>query len=271
MDKLIKLGYVRKIHRTKVDCDERIFTDGTYEALLKQFELERNKINSESKKLYWSNMSDEQRTKHLNGMHASRTKDYCNKLSIAKKKSWLNMSDEQRQDISSKIKLAQKKKHDNGYYQSEQWKTIIKSKKLKEYNTKKKNHSFNSSKPELEVKSLLEQKFKQVYHQYNCDRYPFNCDFYIKDLDMFIELHFGWQHGLRNYHEPFDKNNSKHIELLNILKEKAQASSYYNNVINNWSKKDPLKVEYAKANNLNWIAFYSMNDFILWYKEATKC
>lgn len=266
-NKLIGLGYIKRIHRTKVECDETIFTNGTYENLLEQFRLERNKINSESKKLYWSNMSDEQRTKHLNGMHASRTKDYCNKLSIAKKKNWLNMSDEQRQDISNKIKLAQKKKHDFGYYDSEDWTQIVERKKLKEHNTKKKNGTFNSSKPELEAKNLLEQKFNKVHYQYRCDKYPFNCDFYIEDLDLFIELNFGWQHGLRHYHEPFNKMNKKHVELLNDLLEKAKTSNYYKNVAINWSKRDPLKKQYAIDNKLNWIAFYSIKEFKEWHNS----
>ena len=79
--------------------------------------------------------------------------------------------------------------------------------------TKKKNHSFNTSLPEelYYVKLVETYGIENIIRQYSDERYPFMCDFYIKSIDQFIELNLHWSHG---YHK-FDKNNLKDIEKLN--------------------------------------------------------
>lgn len=64
---------------------------------------------------------------------------------------------------------------------------------LKMFETKKKNHTFNTSKPEEEYYKMLCDKYgeQDVERNYNKDsRYPFLCDFYIKSLDLFIECNY---------------------------------------------------------------------------------
>ena len=62
--------------------------------------------------------------------------------------------------------------------------------KEKVLETKRKNNTFNTSKPAEDVYNLLILKFgkTQIIREYKQDiRYPFACDFYITCLDMFIE------------------------------------------------------------------------------------
>ena len=59
------------------------------------------------------------------------------------------------------------------------------------YNTKKKNGTFNTSKPEIELYEFLQYMYPNsvIIKGYRDNaRYPFNCDFYIKSIDEFIEL-----------------------------------------------------------------------------------
>ncbi len=59
----------------------------------------------------------------------------------------------------------------------------------KNFETKKKNHTFNSSKIEQQFKEYLEQNYPNDFeYQYRSELYPFNCDFYIKSLDLYIEI-----------------------------------------------------------------------------------
>lgn len=126
----------------------------------------------------------------------------------------------------------------------------------KQYVTKKQNNSFNSSKPENRYYEYLIAKYSQedIISQYSVDpRYPFVCDFYIKSIDTFIELNLHWSHG----GHLFNKDNIQDINKLAIWQEKATTSDFYKNAIETWTVRDPQKMEYAKANNLNYICFYS--------------
>lgn len=128
----------------------------------------------------------------------------------------------------------------------------------KSHDTKKLNHTFNSSKPEEDFYNRLSEIFSKtdIYRQYREERYPFNCDFYIKSLDLFIELNLTRTHG---YH-PFNKKDIKDQNTLKIWKEKANKSTYYKNAIHIWTKSDPLKLKTAKENNLNYITIYKSED-----------
>ena len=126
----------------------------------------------------------------------------------------------------------------------------------KTYQTKKLKQSFSTSAPEERYYVWLCEKYGKddVIRQYrDDDRYPFNCDFYIKSLDLFIELNFTWSHG----GHIFDVNNIEDIKKLNKWKEKAETSDYYKNAIDIWTNKDPLKINTAKANKLNYLVYYS--------------
>lgn len=97
-------------------------------------------------------------------------------------------------------------------------------------------------------------------------RYPFLCDFYIPKLDLFIELnHFKSHNG-----HLFDKNNEDDINTLQLLQEKAKTSKFYENMINVWTIKDPLKFETAKKNNLNYIVSYNISEMYNIIEELKK-
>ena len=79
----------------------------------------------------------------------------------------------------------------------------------KSWQTKRRNGTFNTSKPEITLYSLLCDVFgkEDVLRQYNNDpRYPFHCDFYVKSFDLFIELNAHWSHGEHWFNE-HDEND----------------------------------------------------------------
>lgn len=133
--------------------------------------------------------------------------------------------------------------------------SVINKIKEKSYITKKRNHTFNTSKPEEELYLYIKEKFLEVKRQYkDKERYPFCCDFYIPSLDYFIELQGHWTH---NDH-PYDKYN---IEDQEILKEwKSKHTKFYDNAIKCWSISDVKKRETAKKNNLNYKEVWSLEE-----------
>ena len=125
--------------------------------------------------------------------------------------------------------------------------------------TKRKNHTFNSSKPEEELYLYIKEKFPSVKRQYNKDkRYPWCSDFYIPELDCFIELNGTWTHGKH----PFNENSKEDISILNIWKEKYNNGEhpYYNNAIKTWTINDVKKRNKAKEENLNFHEFWNIKE-----------
>ena len=127
----------------------------------------------------------------------------------------------------------------------------------KSWQTKRRNGTFNTSKPETTLYSLLCDVFgkEDVLRQYNNDpRYPFYCDFYIKSLDLFIELNAHWSHGERWFNE-HDEND---LAVLKKWQEKAEqkGSYYYQQAIDIWTKRDPMKRKTAEDNHLNYVVFW---------------
>ena len=128
--------------------------------------------------------------------------------------------------------------------------------KQKEYETKKRNNSFNSSRIEEKFYKDLCIKYgtNNVIRQYRDTRYPFSCDFYIPSHDLFIELNAHWTHGGR----PFDKDDSNCIEQLNIWESKAaEGLKFYKSAIYTWTNLDCRKMNIAKENNLNYEVIYN--------------
>ena len=134
--------------------------------------------------------------------------------------------------------------------------------KQHEYETKKKNGSFNSSQPEKETFELLKSKFSDTISQYRDERYPFNCDFYIPSLDLFIECQYSWTHG----GHPYNKENDK--EKLELWESKN--TQYYKNAITTWTIRDVKKREIAKQNNLNFLEFFTIIDLKNWLNTYGK-
>ena len=133
--------------------------------------------------------------------------------------------------------------------------------KKKEYITKKKNNTFNSSKPEQELIKELQLEFGEsnVIAPYRDERYPFNCDAYIKSEDLFIEYQGTWYHGTH----PFDPFNEKDLELLNTWKLKSKTNSTYAYAIKVWTEIDPKKLNIFRKNNLNFKLIYPKENLII--------
>lgn len=123
--------------------------------------------------------------------------------------------------------------------------------------TKHNNNSFNTSKTENETYNTLIEFFGEdnVITQYKSKEYPFCCDFYIKTKKLYIECNYHWTHGFH----PFDDTNKDDVKKLNLWKSKQ--TKYYINAINTWTIRDVNKRNIAKKNNLNYIEFFSIDEF----------
>lgn len=152
------------------------------------------------------------------------------------------------------MKEEQKKKCSDSHKGKKLTKAQLEIRASKEYLTKKKNNSFNTSKPEEELyKQLLEQyNEKTILRRYKDYRYPFYCDFYIIEDDLFIELNAHWTHGGK----PYDPNDEECQKQLILWKEKAKQSQFYENAIKTWTERDVEKLRIAKENNLNYKVIY---------------
>lgn len=170
--------------------------------------------------------------------------------------------------IKEKIKQTNTKRYGAEWpTQSQHVKNIIKSKineiQKKIYQTKKQNHSFNSSKIEQDFKKWLDDNNIEYKYQYMSKEYPFNCDFYFPDKDLYLEIQGNWTHG----DHPFNPNNEDDILILNKWKNKH--TKYYDNAIDVWTIADPLKRKTAFENNLKYIEVFSykLNDVVNIYNS----
>ena len=126
--------------------------------------------------------------------------------------------------------------------------------KQKIYQTKRKNHTFNTSKIEIDTYNLLKEKYPDVIYQYkDKQRYPFMCDFYIPSLDLFIECNYHWTHGGIPYEGTINDNKK-------LQEWKDKNTKYYNNAIITWIVRDVNKRNIAKQNKLNWIEFFNLEE-----------
>ena len=131
----------------------------------------------------------------------------------------------------------------------------------------KKNKTNIRSNVEEQIEKLLHLKFNNVKIQYyNKEKYPFNCDFYIVDIDTYIEYQGYWSHGKEL--GPYIKTNKAHNKVLKKWKKQASLGKVgYSDAIKVWTVRDPLKRETAKKNGLNWIEFFTFNEFMNWYNS----
>lgn len=124
-----------------------------------------------------------------------------------------------------------------------------------------KHHTWTVSKAEDQIHQLLVQKFLNVKRQYRSEKYPFNCDFYIPEKDLYIEYQGTWLHGSK----PYDSKDKDCIQLISEWKNKNTV--YYMHAIEVYTLRDTVKRQTAKENNLNWIEFFDIKDFMEWYNE----
>lgn len=132
--------------------------------------------------------------------------------------------------------------------------------KRKQYNTKKKNNTFNTSKIEQELEIELRKIFPNLKTQYKSKKYPFHCDYYVPELDLYIEYNGTWTHGFHF----FDKNNQEDLNKLEEWKNKN--TKYYNSAIKTWTQRDILKLETAIKNHLNYVVWFNQEQAYEWIK-----
>lgn len=135
--------------------------------------------------------------------------------------------------------------------------------KRKEYETRRENGTFCTSKPEDDYYESLCNKYGKddIIRQYfDKDRYPFKCDFYIKSIDTFIEYNGNWTHG----DHPFNAQNPDDVELLLKWKELSEHDNgYYKGAVYTWSVLDVKKLQTLRNNRLNFIIIYPQKNLII--------
>lgn len=162
------------------------------------------------------------------------------------------VTEESRENISRRTKEAMN---------TEEVRYNIELGKTKSIETKIRNNSFNKSEPEDVVYGYLCDKFKDVIRQYRSEVYPFACDFYIPELDLYIEYQGTWTHG----NKPYDETDVECITLVNKWKERN--TKFYRNAIKTYTVRDPRKRKVVKENGINWIEFFTIEEFMNWYNE----
>lgn len=139
----------------------------------------------------------------------------------------------------------------------------------KKYITQEKNKTFNKSKAEDYIFSQLLSVFPNTKRQYSSELYPFPCDFYIPEFDLYIEYQGFFSHGNYNTKKsygPYDPNNPEHKKILKEWQIKAdQNKPRYKTAIHTWTVTDPLKRKIVKEKNLNWIEFFTLEQFNFWF------
>ena len=116
-------------------------------------------------------------------------------------------------------------------------------------NTKRLNHTFNSSEIEELFSNYLDSQHIEYKRQYRSKEYPFNCDFYLPKYDLYIEIQASWTHSGHPFNIETDRDTLK--------KWKSKNTDYYKNAIETWTKRDVKKREITKLNNLNYLEIFS--------------
>ena len=134
--------------------------------------------------------------------------------------------------------------------------------------TKRKNHTFNVSKPEEELYLYIKEKIPSVIRQYQDYRYSWSdklnrihhylCDFYIPELDLFIEFNGFPCHGPHSYN-PDSKEDQELVKKWK-LRYKNGKHPLYKRMINGWTISDVKKRKIAKENNLNYYEFWTLEE-----------
>lgn len=257
-------------------CLERYGVKNIFEDKQRIKQAVQNKYNVENvANLQWVKDKKKATCKKKYGVDSyTKTKECKDKVKKTCLKHFGKTSNLATKEHKEKLKQYSIKKYGvDNIFKSTEFKEYLKKNQdkiqQKMYNTKKQNNSFNKSEDEELVYQELLKKFKQedVVRQYKSKQYPFACDFFIKSLSLYLECNFSWTHGKdgNSILGAFDKNNSKHIEILN--KWKSKNTKYYNNAINTWTMLDVKKLKAFKDNKLNYKIFYNINQFYNWYNK----
>lgn len=130
--------------------------------------------------------------------------------------------------------------------------------------TKKKNGTINSSKPEDDTYTMLLEIFPDTIRQYKSNLYPYYCDFYVPSINTYIECQYGWTHG----QHPFNEDNENDLQKAHSWKNKN--SEYYSIALDVWTRKDVEKRQTAFRNNLNYIELWSLEEAKKWIEKAIE-
>lgn len=132
---------------------------------------------------------------------------------------------------------------------------IAKIHKEKEYETRKRNGTFNSSNAEVLLKQYLDENNIQYIYQYKVQNMWF--DFLINN-SLYLELNGSYWHNYR----PFD-GSEEHIKEYEQLKQETPQRT---NIADKWRYRDTKKLKYCKDNNFNFLVIYfnrfNLNDII---------
>ena len=128
------------------------------------------------------------------------------------------------------------------------------------FETKRKNGSLGKSKEEDKIYELLKEKYPQTIHHYKSKEYPFVCDFYIPEIDTYIEYQGYFTHGGEPY---IGTDEQKEKVKLWESKNKPQ----YIRAIKTWTIEDTNKRNTAKINEIKYLEFFNINQFMEWYKK----
>lgn len=143
------------------------------------------------------------------------------------------------------------------YVQSDEYKQNVDVIQSRIIATKRQNGVLNTSTVEKHVKG-----FDDFESQYNNDsRYPYLCDFYDKERDLFIEVNASWTHGYHWY------DAEKDVAVCTKWKAKSEDSTYYENALDVFTKRDVEKREIARVNSLNYVTLWDSDgmDADLWF------
>lgn len=200
---------------------------------------------------------------YLNRIGKLNTKESIEKANNSRKKTLKErygvINTFQIKEVKEKIKeKVQKKWNVPLYSKTENFKKFMQENKeiINERRdaTKRKNHTFNTSKPEENLYILLKEKFPEVVRQYkDKNLYPWNCDFFIPSINLYIEYQGYYTHGKHPYHIDSIEDNKLIQEYKKRYGEKCQA-------ITIWSISDVKKRETAKKNHLHWIEFFTYDE-----------
>ena len=138
---------------------------------------------------------------------------------------------------------------------------INKQQRISSYITKKRRHTFNTSKAEELFYNYLNNNGIKCERQYKSSSYPFQCDFYINTYDLYVEIQGNWTHGgdtsLQTHPHIYNPNDEMDIKQVNLWLEKSKNSKYYKNALYNWTVRDVNKRTIAKQHNLQYLEIFS--------------
>jgi len=144
----------------------------------------------------------------------------------------------------------------------------------KAISTRRKNGTFNTSRPELRIASMFKETFGEgdVLTNWNGDpRYPRMVDIYVRSLDMFVECNFFWCHGGKFFDETCQSDAEKLTRWKQLAEEKRQERpnrrNAYEIAIYTWTVSDRLKLKYAKGNRLNYLVFWTEQEAVEWLQQ----